>query len=262
MLIYPHLNPIAFSLGPLKVHWYGLMYLLGIVCAWILGVRLARQEWRGIKPEQVGDILFYGVIGLVVGGRLGYMLFYDTANFFHHPWIIVQVWDGGMSFHGGLIGAIVGALLFAWRHKLNFFTIMDFFAPLTPIGLAAGRIGNFINAELWGRVTDSKIGMIFPTGGPLPRYPSQLIECLLEGVVLFIFLMILARKPKSRMVVSAWFLIGYAIARFISEFFRQPDPQRGYVLFGWMTEGQLLSVPMLIIGAFLLMLVLTRRKQA
>ena len=252
MLTYPQISPIAFQIGIFKVHWYGLMYLLGIALTWVLARRKCQRSDSPIHLPQVGDAIFYGALGVILGGRLGYMLFYDFSNFVHHPAIIIQVWDGGMSFHGGLIGVIVAMILYSRAIKVNPVDLTDFFAPFVPIGLGAGRIGNFINGELYGRVTQSPLGMVFPKGGPLPRYPSQIFEFLLEGVLLFIVLMWFSTKPRSRGLISACFLIFYAIFRFSAEFFRQPDPQLGYVLFGWMTQGQILCVPMFIVGVFLL----------
>lgn len=252
MLIYPQINPIAFSLGPFKVHWYGLMYLFGFIMTWLLGLWRARRSDSPILPSQVGDIIFYGAVGVIVGGRIGYMLFYDFGNFIHAPWIVIRIWDGGMSFHGGLIGVIVALWLYGRRLKCNVFALTDFFAPMIPIGLGAGRLGNFINDELWGRVTDSPIGMVFPNGGPLPRYPSQLIEFFFEGVVLFCILWWVSRKPRARGLISALFLLLYAIFRFLVEFLRQPDPQMGFIAFGWMTQGQLLCVPMFVLAIVIL----------
>ena len=257
MLIYPHINPIAFAWGPIRVHWYGLMYLLGFAMTWLLGMWCARRRDAPLLPSQVGDTIFYGAVGVILGGRLGYMLFYDLHNFIHAPWILLWVLDGGMSFHGGLIGVIVALWWYGRRQKIHLLALTDFFAPMIPIGLGAGRLGNFINAELWGRVTDSPLGMVFPTGGPLPRYPSQLIEFTFEGVVLFCILWWVSRKPRQRGLLSALFLLLYAIFRFSAEFFRQPDPQMGFVAFGWLTQGQLLCVPMLVVA--LVMLVVIRR---
>ena len=166
-MIYPVINPIAFHFGPLAVHWYGLMYLVGIVVAFALGRLRATQSFRGIKFEEVSDILLFGAIGVFIGGRLGYLLFYDTTELFLHPISVLEVWNGGMSFHGGFLGALLGVAFYGWKHKKNFFVMTDFFAPMVPIGLGAGRIGNFINGELWGKVTTSPVGMIFPSGGPL-----------------------------------------------------------------------------------------------
>lgn len=254
MLIYPEINPVAFSIGPIKVHWYGIMYLVGFVAAWVLGLYRAKQPWTVLNNRhQVGDAIFYGAWGVILGGRLGYMLFYDFYSFIHHPWIIVRIWDGGMSFHGGLIGAIIAYCLYSRKLKCHIFDLTDFFAPMVPIGLACGRLGNFINGELWGRVTTSPIGMVFPTGGPLPRYPSQLIELLLEGVLLFIVLWVVSLKPRKRAVLSAYFLIGYGILRIIAEFFRQPDSQLGFILWHWVTMGMLLSLPMILLGLLILL---------
>ncbi len=254
MLKYPHFDPIAFTIGPLDVHWYGLMYLLGFLGAYLLAYyRIRRQPWSPIHTtEQLGDLLFYGAMGVIIGGRCGYMLFYDLPNFLSAPYIIFEVWDGGMSFHGGLIGVILACLFFAKRHRLSFLALTDFVAPLAPIGLGLGRLGNFINGELWGRVTTAKIGMIFPTGGPLPRYPSQLFELGLEGILLFTILFFFTRKQHKPGVTSGVFLIFYASFRFFAEFYREPDPQLGYLAFNWLTMGQILCVPMFLLGIYLL----------
>ena len=254
MLIYPNLNPIAFDLGPIKVHWYGIMYLVGFAGAWALGsYRAKKQAWTPLNTaSQVGDLIFYGALGVIIGGRLGYMLFYQFEPFIHKPWLIFRVWDGGMSFHGGLIGVGIAFLFMARKFKCHFFDLADFFAPMVPIGLGAGRLGNFINGELWGRVTDSKFGMVFPTGGPLPRYPSQLLEFFLEGIVLFTILWVVSLKPRRRGTIIALFLIFYGIFRTTAEFFREPDPQLGFLFWGWVTMGMALSVPMIIIGIGLL----------
>lgn len=252
MLMYPHINPIALKIGPLEIHWYGIMYLVAFATAWFLAWIRARKPNSGWTLEQISDLVFYSAIGAVLGGRIGYMLFYDFSNFIHQPWIIIRVWDGGMSFHGGLIGAAIAILLFSRKYKKRFFEVGDFAAPLVPLGLAAGRIGNFINGELWGRVTTMPWGIVYPNAGPLPRHPSELYEAFLEGIVLFIMMWLYSAKPKPRMAVSGLFLLGYGVIRFTVEFFRQPDPQLGFVAFGWMTQGQLLSIPMIVIGIFLL----------
>ncbi|MCF6808345.1 prolipoprotein diacylglyceryl transferase [Thiotrichales bacterium 19S9-12] len=253
MLTYPQVDPVALAIGPVKIHWYGLMYLLGFISAWILGKYRAKKPYSPIQPEHVSDAIFYGALGVIIGGRLGYMLFYDFSNFISNPLIIIRVWDGGMSFHGGLLGVMTALSLFSYRKKLNAFDLLDFFSPMVPIGIFFGRIGNFINGELWGRVTDSPIGMIFPTGGPLPRYPSQLVEAMLEGILLFIILWVLSMKPRQRLIISASFALFYGLFRFLAEFLRQPDPQMGYVLFDWMTMGQVLSLPMILFGIIIIM---------
>lgn len=252
MLTFPDINPIAFHIGPLQVHWYGLMYLIGFFICWsILALRIRHSSFpRGFTLEQLSDILFYSALGIIIGGRLGYMFFYARPEMISHPLHIFQIWKGGMSFHGGLIGVILALWFYAYRTKKSLFAITDFIAPAIPIGLAAGRIGNFINGELWGRVTTVSWGMIFPNAGDAPRHPSQIYEFFLEGILLFIILWIFSMKPRPRLAVSALFLALYGLFRFSVEFFREPDIQMGYRTFGW-TEGQWLSCPMMIIGIIL-----------
>jgi phosphatidylglycerol:prolipoprotein diacylglycerol transferase len=254
MLTYPNINPIAFHLGPLSVHWYGIMYLIGFIGAWgLLSWRLRVAPPRGFLPEQVSDLIFYVALGIIIGGRLGYMIFYNFSETLQHPLHILAIWEGGMSFHGGLIGAIIAMWLFGRKIGKSLAEIADFVAPVVPIGLAAGRIGNFINGELWGRVTHVPWGMVFPNGGDLPRHPSQLYEFFLEGVVMFLILWFFSRKIRPRFAVSGLFLLLYGTFRFSIEFFREPDAQLGFVAFGWLTRGELLSIPMILLGGILLL---------
>lgn len=260
MIPYPHFDPIAFHIGPVKVHWYGIMYVIGFLAVWILGTYRSKKANSPFTAEQLSDLLFYGALGVIIGGRTGYMLIYDLPNFLHNPLLIFRVWDGGMSFHGGLVGVIVAFWIYCRKIKKPLILATDFIAPFVPIGLGAGRIGNFINGELWGRVTNVPWAMVFPNAGPLPRHPSQLYEFFLEGVVLFIILWFFSKKEKPMMAVSAMFLLFYGCFRFTAEFFRQPDPQMGFVAFGWMTEGQLLSIPMIILGIIMLFWAYHRKK--
>lgn len=252
MLTYPQINPIALSIGPLKIHWYGLMYVIGFFAAWMLGTLRTQRADSPLTKTQLEDLIFYSALGVVFGGRIGYMLFYALPDFLADPLLIFRIWQGGMSFHGGLIGVISAIWLYGRKNHLHFFTLSDFIAPLVPLGLAAGRIGNFINGELWGRVTDAPWGMIYPQAGPLPRHPSEIYELLLEGVLLFLILWLFSARPRPRMAVSGLFLITYGTCRYISEYFRQPDPQLGFIAFDWLTMGQLLSIPMIIFGIIFL----------
>ncbi len=248
----PDINQVAFSLGPLKVHWYGIMYLIGFVAGWWLGVVRAYRPGSGWKPDEVGDILFYIALGVIIGGRLGYVLFYKPGHYLAHPLEVFFIWDGGMSFHGGLIGVMLALAWFARQTQRHFLVVADFIVPLTPIGLGAGRLGNFINQELWGAPTDLPWGMVFRTGGPLPRHPSQLYELALEGVVLFAILWLYSRRLRPVGAVSGLFLFCYGLFRFAVELIREPDAHLGYLAFGWVTMGQVLSVPMVLLGAWLL----------
>lgn len=262
MLIYPHIDPVAFSLGPLKVHWYGLMYLVSFLIGWWLGNYRAKKSHGVWTSDNISDLLFYVALGVVLGGRIGYMLFYNFSNLVADPKSLFMIWQGGMSFHGGLLGVLVAVWLFGRRYKKHFLDITDFIVPIVPIGLAAGRIGNFINGELVGRITSVPWGMVYPQEGPLPRHPSQIYEFLLEGVVLFSLLWWFSSKPRPRMAVSALFMLCYGCVRFFLEFFRQPDQQLGFVAFGWMTQGQILSLPMILIGAVALYIVYGRKSRA
>ena len=256
MLSYPRIDPIALDLGVAQIRWYGLMYLAGFTAAWILGRHRARQAHSPMQPKEVDDLIWYLVLGLMIGARVGYILFYDFPSLMQDPLIIFKVWRGGMSFHGGLIGVVAAILLFAKNKNINGFDIGDFVCPLAPIGLMCGRIGNFINAELWGRPTDLPWGMIFPGlhAGLVPRHPSQLYEAALEGVALFFILWFYSARPRPRMAVSGMFLMFYGIFRLSVEFTRQPDPQLGFIAFGWLTMGQALSMPMILAGAAMLLL--------
>ena len=248
-MIYPTIDPVALSLGPIQIHWYGLMYLLGFSGAWWLGrLRADRFGWTAVEVE---DLLFYGAIGVIVGGRLGYSLFYDLPALIDNPLNLFKVWQGGMSFHGGLLGVVVAFGFFARATGKSYFSISDFIVPMVPVGLFFGRIGNFINGELWGKVSDVPWAMIFPNAGPLARHPSQLYEAMLEGVLLFLILWIYSAKPKPPGAVSGLFLLGYGFFRFVVEFVRVPDQQYGYLLLDWITMGQILSLPMIMIGLFI-----------
>lgn len=258
-MTYPNIDPVAFGLGPLQVHWYGLMYLFGFAAVWLLG--RYRAERAGWQKSELEDLLFYGAIGVIVGGRLGYALFYDLPNYIEHPANILKIWQGGMSFHGGLLGVLAAFFYFSVKTGKSFFTISDFVAPMVPIGLFFGRLGNFINGELWGKVSDVSWAMVFPTGGPLPRHPSQLYEAALEGLLLFIILWLYSAKPRPTAAVSGLFLLGYGVFRFIVEFVRVPDPQYGYLAFNWLTMGQILCLPM-ILGGLLMMIFAYRYAKA
>ena len=252
MLHWPNFDPVAFHLGPIAVHWYGLTYLVGFLLCWLCANYRAKHSHGVWTGEQISDLLFYVALGVILGGRVGYTLFYNLPQFLEHPIVILQVWNGGMSFHGGFLGVLLAIWIYGKRKQKTFFQITDFIAPFIPLGLAAGRIGNFINGELWGRVTTMPWGMVFPDAGPLPRHPSQIYEFLLEGIVLFLILWFYSKKPRPRMAVSAMFLLWYGIFRCFIEFFRVPDPQYGYFAWGWLTMGQILSLPMVIGGVLLL----------
>ena len=251
MIIYPHINPIAFSIGPLHVHWYGLMYLLGFFLAWAIASWRIKHFHLNWTPEQVSDLIFFAALGVIVGGRLGYLIFYKTTDFLQDPWVLFRLWEGGMSFHGGLLGVLIALAFFAWKKDKSFWAVADFTAPLIPLGLAAGRAGNFINGELWGRISNVPWAMVFPSADTNLRHPSQVYELGLEGIGLFILVWWYAAKPRPEGTVSAVFLMGYAIARVLAECWREPDVQRGFLAFNWLTEGQLLSIPMFIFGLFL-----------
>ncbi|PRY97851.1 prolipoprotein diacylglyceryl transferase [Jezberella montanilacus] len=248
MLAFPQIDPVAVRIGPLAVHWYGLMYLLGFASVWFLGNWRIKMGKTRLNQKDLEDLIFYAVLGVVLGGRLGYVLFYKPAYYFSHPQEIFFLWQGGMSFHGGLLGVIAVILLLARLRKYRWMEVSDFVAPLCPLALAAGRLGNFINGELWGRITDVPWAMVFPgSGDGLPRHPSQLYNLSLEGICLFVLLWWFSNKPRPLGQTSAVFLIGYGCLRFIEEFAREPDDFLGFLVAG-STMGQLLSLPMVATG--------------
>ncbi len=252
MLIHPQIDPVALQFGPIAVHWYGLMYLLAFGLFLLLGRwRIVNQPWTAWSPKMLDDVLFYGVLGVILGGRLGYILFYKPGDYLAHPLDILKVWEGGMSFHGGFLGVILAMALFAHRRKLRWLSVTDFIAPLVPLGLAAGRLGNFINGELWGRPTDLPWGMVFRYADALPRHPSQLYQLAGEGLLLFAIVWIFAKKSRPLGAISAVFLIGYGTLRFLAEFTREPDSFLGLPGFG-LSMGQWLSLPMIVAGFIML----------
>lgn len=260
MLVHPDFDPVAFSLGPLHVRWYGLMYLLGFLAGWVLGRYRAKRPNSGWTTAQVDDLVFYIALGVILGGRIGYTLFYGFDAFRHDPTTLFRIWEGGMSFHGGFLGVLLAMVLFARKYRKGFWTTIDFIAPLIAPGILFGRIGNFVNGELWGRATDLPWGMVFrQTGDGLPRHPSQLYEAALEGVALFAIVWLFSARPRPTMAVSGVFALAYGIFRFVVEFVRQPDAQLGYLALGWLTMGQVLSLPMIAVGVVLLALAYRRR---
>ncbi|MEM7563189.1 MAG: prolipoprotein diacylglyceryl transferase [Pseudomonadota bacterium] len=277
MISYPAIDPVAVALGPVKIHWYGLMYLIAFGSAWWLGKRRAQNQPGVVKPEQIDDLIFYGALGVVLGGRLGSVLFYNMDSFLENPLYLFKIWEGGMSFHGGFLGVLVAMEMYRRKLGCRFFELTDFIAPLVPLGIAAGRFGNFINAELWGAPGDVPWAMKlsceqFPAdrfidfAGPLcaqPRHPTQLYEMLLEGLLLFVVLWWLSGRKTPVMTISGYFLLGYGLARSLVELIRLPDAHIGYLLdTEWLTRGIVLSVPMIIVGFVLLILAQRERKRA
>jgi phosphatidylglycerol:prolipoprotein diacylglycerol transferase len=262
VLVHPGFDPIALQVGPLAIRWYGLMYLIGFVIGLLLGrYRANAHPWTGWSKREVDDVLFYVVLGVVIGGRLGYVFFYRPEHYLANPIEILYVWQGGMSFHGGFLGVLVAMALFARKAGKRWIAVTDFIAPLIPHGLATGRLGNFINAELWGRPSDAPWAMVFPNVDSTPRHPSQLYEFALEGVAMFVILWLFASKPRPVGAVSALFLILYGTFRFIVEFTRQPDDYLGLLAFN-LTMGQWLSLPMVLLGVALFVFIYRRPAHA
>lgn len=254
MIPYPEIDPIAIQIGPLQLRWYGLMYLIGFALAWLLARYRAGKPGSGWTRSELPDLITYCAVGVIVGARLGYVIFYDFSGFIGRPWEALMIWRGGMSFHGGMIGVIFCLYLYSIKTSRSFLAVTDFVAPLAPLGLMFGRIGNFINAELWGRPADLPWAMVFPgpAAGYLPRHPSQLYQAFLEGLVLFVVLWMFSSRKPPRMAVSGMFCLGYGIFRFAAEFFREPDAHLGFILLDWLTMGQILSLPLAVLGIFLL----------
>lgn len=258
-MVYTHsLDKVALDLGFIQIHWYGLMYLVGFGLAWWMANSRANKSQGLWSQDQVSDLIFYGALGVVIGGRVGSMLFYYFDDFIAQPWLLLKVWDGGMSFHGGLLGVLVAMYLYGRKINKSFFQMTDFIAPLVPLGLGAGRVGNYINGELYGKPTDGSWGVIFPNAGGDPRHPSQLYEFALEGVVLFMILYWFSSKSRPRMAVSGVFLLGYGLFRSLVEFVRLPDAHLQYIAFDWLTMGQVLSLPMIILGVVFIILAYQR----
>ena len=253
MFVYPEINPIAISFGPIQIAWYGLMYLFGFLAAYWLALERTKQDWSPLANDQIEDLIFYSAVGVILGGRLGYMFFYDMETLISDPitWFVrvPQIWQGGMSFHGGFLGVILAVKIFSSNEKVDFVELIDFVAPLVPIGLGLGRLGNFINNELWGKPTDASIGFLVDG---IVRHPTQLYEAVLEGLVLFSILWIYSRIKRGHGLVAAAFLFYYGFFRIFIEFFRAPDSHIGYLYDKWLTLGQVLSLPMLILGLWII----------
>ena len=248
MLTYPYISPVAVSFGPLEVHWYGLMYLIAFGAGWWLGILRTKRNGTEWRRNEISDLLFYFALGAVIGGRVVYTVVYNFDGFIAEPLVIFKIWQGGMSYHGGMVGVFVAMWLYARHTDRTFFRVTDYLAPLVPLGLGAGRLGNFINGELWGRPTDLPWGMVFPFVDAQPRHPSMLYEFLLEGVLLFIILWLFSSRPRPTMAVSGMYLLCYGVFRFAVEFVRLPDAHIGYLAFDWFTMGHLLTIPMLLCG--------------
>jgi len=257
MLIYPDISPVAISVGPLEVHWYGLMYLVGFMGGWWLGRLRTRRPGTGWRAVEIGDLVFYAALGVVLGGRIGYTLVYNFSGFLADPLVLLRIWQGGMSFHGGLVGVLFAMWLYARRTGRTFFQVTDYIAPLIPVGLGAGRIGNFINGELWGKATDVPWAVVV---NGVALHPSQLYEAALEGLALFVIMWWFTSRPRYRWAPSGLFLVCYGVFRIAVEFVRVPDENRGYLLLDWVTMGQLLSLPMIVFGLAMLAIAYARRE--
>lgn len=255
MFIYSAIDPIAIELGPLAVRWYGLMYVIGILGGWWLGRVQARRSWSPVTEQQVDDMVTWIALGVILGGRFGSVLFYNFSDFLSRPIMLFEIWKGGMSFHGGMLGVALAMWIYGRRIKVDFWSLTDFIAPIVTIGLGAGRLGNFINGELWGKVTDVPWAVVVDG---VPRHASQLYEAFFEGVCLLTVLWLYALKPRPRMAVTGLFLAGYGLVRFGVEFVRLPDAHIGYMAWGWLTRGQLLSMPMIVAGIVILMIAYRR----
>ncbi|TAJ95296.1 MAG: prolipoprotein diacylglyceryl transferase [Gammaproteobacteria bacterium] len=255
MLNYPNIDPVAIALGPVQIRWYGISYVVGILLSWWL-LRLRGTRGGGWTREQVSDLVFYATVGIILGGRLGSVLFYNFPYYIEEPLAVFRVWEGGMSFHGGMLGVMLAVWLYARKTQRGFFAVTDFIVPVGPVGLGSGRIGNFINGELWGAPSDLPWAMIFPDprAGGIPRHPSQLYEAFLEGLLLFVILWWFSARPRPVMAVSGLFLVLYGIFRTLVEFIREPDRQIGYLAGDWLTMGMVLSMPMVLVGAAMLIL--------
>ncbi len=261
MIIFPDIDPVAIDLGVLQIRWYGISYICGILLAWYLLKYKAKSkpdlDW---SAEQVSDLVYYATLGVILGGRLGSVIFYNLPYYLANPFDILKVWQGGMSFHGGLLGVALSTWYYSHKVNKTFFNTTDFLIPVVPVGLFFGRIANFINAELWGAPTSLPWGIVFPNAGGIPRHPSQLYEALLEGLLLFIIMWFYSSRQRPRMAVSGVFLLGYGVFRSAVEFVREPDRNIGYLIGDWLTMGQVLSLPMIIIGSILIYLAYTKNK--
>lgn len=263
MIQYPNIDPVALSLGPVSIYWYGLTYVGGLIFAWWLGKQRAQLPNSPIKEAQIDDLIFYAALGIIGGGRIGYAFFYGSGSLLDDPLRVFRIWEGGMSFHGGFLGVVIAMWFLCRNHKIEFSALLDFIAPLAPIGLALGRLGNFINQELWGRPADVPWAMVFPNDpAGLARHPSQLYQFAMEGMLLFFILLWFTRVPRPRWSAAGLFLLGYGVFRSVAEFFRQPDAHIGFDALGWLTRGQLLSLPMIIAGATIIIWAYKRNVKA